>query len=640
MSSPPPGPSKLPAKGGSGRRLPRLLAAVLVLGLLAGGAYLIGSTTGLLRPFNRTARPDLILHRVQRERLQMTITERGQLESADNKDVVCRVKSRSGGSTISTTIRWVIDDGTQVRKGDKLVQLDDSNLYEQLKTQRIAVDTTYANLVQAEKNYEIVESQNRSDIETAKLSLELATIDLEKFQKGEFIQQIQEIEGRLMIARSDLAMWEERSAWSARMSKPGRQYVTMSQSQSDEARMKSARIALSKVEEERRVLKDYTGPRTSKDLQGKIDEARRALDRVNAQAKAKEVQGDADRKAKRSIYEQEAGRFEDIEEEIRKCLITAPQSGLVVYYMSEQSRFGSGSQQSIIAQGEPVREGQKLMRIPDLGKMVVNTRIHEAMISRVRGEKWRKTGFSEGVQAGLLFAHGPFARLAGQKAFDGIRDEFIDQHRDIELHKIAHGQPAQIRIDAFPDRLLSGEVKTVATVASQQDWLSADVKVYQALVAVNESLPDLKPGMSAEVTILTDSARDNCLTIPVQAILGSADMGNKRRVYVQTPEGPEPREAVIGISNDRMAEVVSGIEEGEQVVVNPRLLLNEKEKAQFGDATPYRAAPVEKGGKGEKGKGDKGKGDKSKGAPGNGPPGNGNGAWPKRDGAAAPGGPA
>ena len=96
----------------------------------------------------------------------------------------------------------------------------------------------------------------------------------------------------------------------------------------------------------------------------------------------------------------------EIEDEIKKCLILAPQDGLVVYYVPEQSRFGSGSQQSIIAQGEPVREGQKLMRIPDLSKMVVNTRVHEAMISRVRGEKWKQTGFSRGVQAGLLFAPG------------------------------------------------------------------------------------------------------------------------------------------------------------------------------------------------------------------------------------------
>src|SRR5919198_1420835 len=101
------------------------------------------------------------------------------------------------------------------------------------------------------------------------------------------------------------------------MSRPGRRYVTAAQAQADEARLKSAKIALSKVEEEKRVLTKYMGPRTVKDWQGKIDEANRAIERVNIQAKAKEVQGDADRKAKQSIYEQELGRYHDIEDEIK-----------------------------------------------------------------------------------------------------------------------------------------------------------------------------------------------------------------------------------------------------------------------------------------------------------------------------------
>lgn len=597
---------------------------LLSAGGVLGGVvllFVLSSALGLTRGFKKASRADLVTHKVAMDRLQMTITERGQLESAENKEVVCRVKARSANSTIATTIRWVIDDGTQVQRGDKLVQLDDSGLFEQLKQQRIVVDQAYATHIQAETTYEIVESQNKSDIATAKLTLELAEIDLQKFIKGEYIQQIQEIEGRLMMARSDLAMWEERAAWSARMAKPGRRYVTASQSQADEARLKSARIALSKVEEELRVLKDYSGPRSTKDFQGKIDEGRRALERVQAQARAKEVQADADRRSKRSIWEQETIRFQDIEEEIKKCSILAPQSGLVVYFVPEQSRFGSGSQQSIIAQGEPVREGQKLMRIPDLTKMVVNTRVHEAMVSRVRGEKWQKTGFSEGVQAGLLFLNGPWARLSAQRTYEDIRDDFLETNKHLELVKLTDGQPAQVRVDAFPERSLSGEVKFVATVASQQDWLSSDVKVYQTLVSIKESVPGLKPGMSAEVTIFTDSARDNCLTIPVQAILGSVDMGNKRRVYVLDGETAVPREVVIGLSNDRMAEVVEGLQEGEVVVVNPRVLLTEKEKAEFGDFTPYRSGGPG-GGSEDKGKGKGKAGEKGKGGwPGKGGPG-------------------
>lgn len=188
----------------------RFLILGLAVPILAGVVYLSGSATGVLAA--KKTRADVIFHKVRPERLQLTITERGTLESADNKEVVSRVKARSPNSTVATTIRWVIDDGTEVDKGDKLVQLDDSGLYEQLKTQKITLDQAYANFITADKNFEIVESQNRSDIATAKLALELAEIDMQKYEKGEYIQQIQEIEGRLLMARSDLAMWEERSA--------------------------------------------------------------------------------------------------------------------------------------------------------------------------------------------------------------------------------------------------------------------------------------------------------------------------------------------------------------------------------------------------------------------------------------------
>src|SRR5262245_51926023 len=86
-----------------------LLALVLVVAFLA--------VTGIWRPFGGSGRADLILHQVKYERLRLTITERGQLEAAENSDVVCRVKARSANSTVSTTIRWVVDDGTQVRRG-------------------------------------------------------------------------------------------------------------------------------------------------------------------------------------------------------------------------------------------------------------------------------------------------------------------------------------------------------------------------------------------------------------------------------------------------------------------------------------------------------------------------------------------
>ena len=136
------------------------------------------------------------------EKLKVSIVERGTLESAKNGDIVCTVRSGTKGSTSATTIKWIIEPGVQVVKGDKLVELDSSGFVEQLKDQRIKVDQARAAWVAANEEYQIQESQNESDIEAARNTLELAKIDLEKYENAEFAQALENIVGRISTARS------------------------------------------------------------------------------------------------------------------------------------------------------------------------------------------------------------------------------------------------------------------------------------------------------------------------------------------------------------------------------------------------------------------------------------------------------
>jgi multidrug efflux pump subunit AcrA (membrane-fusion protein) len=602
----PAGSSRLPRarRWGNGAKALAAAGALVLVFASGGGAYLYLS--GL-----HSIRTDLVTYTVHPDKLQLTITERGALESSENSDITCRVKAGSKNSTVSTTIKWVLDDGSHVKKGDRLIELDDSGLQEQLKTERITLDKSEADKIQSEENYKIVESQNQSDIIAAENLVKLTEIDLEKYIKGDYEQSKKDTLGQIKNAESDLEQCRERAAWADRMVKKG--YQTPSQAQAEQSRLQSTEITLAKWQEALRVLDDYTYKRTVTDLTSKVEEAKRALERVHIQAKAKQAQAEGDRKAKRSIYEQQLAHCQDIEEEIRKCTIDSPQDGMVVYYVPEQSRYGSGSQQSIIAQGEPVREGQKLMRIPDLSKMLVNTKVHEAMVSKVKGEEWQNTGFGHGVRSAILTSPDLSSRILALAAFGELRDKFKDKIQRC----VYGGQRASIRVEAFPDRLLQGHVKTVATVASQQDWMSADIKVYQTMVSIDEPLDGLKPGMSAEVTISVDASLENVLTIPIQAIMGSPVMGKQRECYVLLPDGStEKRQIVVGMSNTKMAEIKSGLEEGDQVVLNPRALLSDKEKAKL-------AETADKAGKG---------GDKAgrKGGPGAGPggPDGKRGDWP------------
>lgn len=575
-------------------------------------------------------RPDLILHTVKTENLDLTVVERGTLESADNKDIICKVKAGSKGN-YATTIKWVIDDGTLVKKGQLIMLLDSSSLEDQFRAQKIVLEEKHAALIAAESNYSITISQNESEIATAKNAVQLAELDLEKYVglpkgtlfrmkretartmllemeaslesfiarhnsefpdlEGEFQQAVDDVGGRIELAEADVEMWKDRVAYSQRMQLKG--YLSPAQLQADESRLSSARESLKKVKTEKMLLQKFLAQRNVQDYSGKVQEAWRAYDRKISEANAKEVQADADRRTKRSVYVQESEKLRDIEDQLDECKIHAPQDGMVVYYIPESSRW-SQSERGLVQQGASVQEGQKLMRIPDLNKMQVSTRVHEAMVSRLRGDDRRSTGIHESVRASLLANPDPLARLLGNH--EDIFEMHRARYRDKEYHLASSGQSSMIRVDAFPDKTLKGHVRSVATVASSSDFMSSDVKVYTTIVAIDDPVGNLKPGMSAEVTIYVDNTLENVLAVPVQSIIGGAESGRTRKLYVMTASGPQEREVTIGLSNEKMAEVREGLQAGDQVILNPKTIVGDKAKTREDAPAQGKGAGKGKGG--------------------------------------------
>jgi hypothetical protein len=148
-----------------------------------------------------------------------------------------------------------------------------------------------------------------------------------------------------------------------------------------------------------------------------------------------------------------------------------------------------------------------------------------------------------------------------------VRRVAAAERRLPEDEVVRPGQPAQVKLAAL-DRVLTGRVQRISTVASQLDSLSSDVRVYPTLVAVRHTGEDLRPGMSAEVTIFADE-RDGVLRLPVHALL---EVGGEKFCYVKNDRGVEGRVLQTGLNNSRFVEVRQGLEEGELVVQNPRTL--------------------------------------------------------------------
>ncbi|PHQ31805.1 efflux RND transporter periplasmic adaptor subunit [Rhodopirellula bahusiensis] len=170
-----------------------------------------------------------------------------------------------------------------------------------------------------------------------------------------------------------------------------------------------------------------------------------------------------------------------------------------------------------ITEGASVRKDQVLLLMPDLTQMQVKLGVHESVIERVR---------------------------PGLKA-----------------------------IVTLPDRTLEATVSEVATVTRPAGWWTGNVVKYDTIIELPAD-EGLKPGMSAEVDIIL-AVHEDVLTIPVAAVVETED---GTFCWVKSEAGPQKRLIELGDSNDVFIEVLAGLTEGDEVVLNPTALISEAEE--------------------------------------------------------------
>jgi len=426
----------------------------------------------------------------------------------------------------------IVDVGERVEAGDYLVGdvlcvLDSFMLEEQEKTQQIAVTQAEADLEKGRKNVEIQINQNLSDIAAAQLKLDLALLDLKKFERGERIQQLNEHKGEVLIAQEELTQAEETYRFYKRLAK--KDYKTQVDVETARVAVVKARNKLAVAQEKLNVLQNYTFERTHKELTEMAEEARRELKRVQLSGLAALAQFQAELRARQLTYSVELEKLHRLQRQIKACTLVAPQDGKVVYATQRSRR----REPEVIEEGATVRERQRIINLPDFSRMKVEAKIHESKISNVR----------EGMQA-------------------------------------------RIRIDAIPDRVFKGKVEDVPDVPVKGDWPNTDLMLYETQVRIHDDVTGLKPGMNATVEIISQE-RDDVIQVPVQALVA---VGDGFIAYVrddESPTGATLRENIkIGVSGSKTVEIKSGLEPGEEVVMNP--------KTHFGSEISRLRAKVKK----------------------------------------------
>jgi HlyD family secretion protein len=458
----------------SEKRLPRVrwtrlawpLVGLTIVGAVAWGAmyWLRGRTDdGASRLVTKT---------ITRGEFQHNVVEPGELESSNNVEVRCEVQARNSAGTV---ILEIVPNGTEVQPGDFLIRFDSSALEQEHTQQQIEVNNAKALVIQSKNLHET------------------AIIAKQEYLEGTFVQEEQLLLGELFVAEEALRRADEYARYSERLAAKG--YVTSEQVEADKFAVEKARNDVAAVETKLKVLREFTKAKMVKQLDADIQTTQAKLE------------------SDEHILKLAEEKLALIDSQIKKCVVTSPAAGKVVYANKSDRRGGT---EIVIEEGAIIRERQPVLRLPDLNKMQVAAKISETRVSYIAPE-----------------------------------------------------MDAVVRVDAFPGMELKGRVTRVDEYPVPSGWFSQSVKQYATYVELIDPPPGVRPGLTAQVEINVERI-PNALKAPVQAIF---ERNGEYYCVVRNGNRTEPRWLDIGPTNDQEVLIRNGLSEGEQVVLNPEPLI-------------------------------------------------------------------
>lgn len=138
------------------------------------------------------------------------------------------------------------------------------------------------------------------------------------------------------------------------------------------------------------------------------------------------------------------------------------------------------------------------------------------------------------------------------------------------------GHQAEVRIDALPDQTVGGKVTEIGSSALQKLTSSQESKDFKVIITLENPPENLKPGLSASADITTAEKKD-VLAVPISALVLREKEEEEKKKNEEQEEGVYVIEnsrvkffpVEKGIMGEMMIEIISGLEEGKEIVVGP-----------------------------------------------------------------------
>jgi HlyD family secretion protein len=447
-----------------------------------------------------------------RQTLEVHVSERGDLESANSVQVACEMEGEK------SKIIFIVPESTRVKKGDTVLRFDVDELTRQHSEQQIKWKQAEGKAKAAKEELEVAKTKAEGEIAAAQLKLDLAVLDRDKYMQGDYQVEVDDRQGAIVLAKRDLQEAEEKLEHYRNFVKKG--FGTPEQLRLKEAEVAKFKYYLARDEAKLKVLQEFTRKRQEAELTAKAEDAKRELVRTRSSTAAAIAKADSEKEACQVTADLEKQRLERIGRQLDKAVVKAPQDGIVVYsnhrYWDPSSRIQTGSY---------VHFQQPLFTLPDLSKMQVKVKVHESVVKKVKVKQ----------KAKIVLEALPNLKLEGTvQSVATLADN----------------------VSPWDERGVK-EYVTIVTI----DNLSPEA--------------ELKPGMTAEVKIHVNSV-PKALVVPIQAVAENqgknyvyvmaggdiqkreVELGESNNSFVTITKGLEDGEKVVLNARARLLKELRG----------------------------------------------------------------------------------
>lgn len=436
---------------------------------------------------------------VSRITMPINIVGEGSIESVQNKDLVCPCEGQN-------TIRTILPEGTNVKAGDVICELDTSTINKELQRVLLETKKCESDVTWAKQELTIQESKNAATLESAAVELRLAELSLREYVEGIYPQKHAEATKDVEIAKRALARKQQELLETRALHVRG--FATAADIEKDEQELAERENALDKKQTDLRVLREFTHEKEVADKEDKLSQAKNKLERVKSENASQMSQKSADLATKTGALDINRSQLEHWQKQLDAATIKAPIDGIVVYGSSVE-RF---MREQPIGPGSRVFEQQLIVRIPDTSTMKAKLPVGEGQVFKLQdadSKRYRATITVAGLAA-------PFKGTVK-------------------------------RVSVLPD--------------NQQMWWDPDKKNYPVEIELDETPAGLKPGMKAQIKVSL-RVLENVVGVPAAALYTD---GSQSYVFVSNAVGARPVPVKIGESNETHVQIAEGLNGDETI---------------------------------------------------------------------------